>query len=190
MDFCRNCRSEVDPDAVVCLNCGLHPLKKENYCNRCGNETIEDQELCLKCGRKISRLEDTIVKTDPVPQFIINNSNNNQVENSSSNVNTNINRNETSGNSSGVGCWVFIFYFLALVLPYVFLPVGIYWILKPNPNLKNHGIALVVISSLVLLGLFGTGNFPGFILLISLIVSAIIFFVFKKKKNEQNEQDD
>lgn len=47
---CRNCSNEVDPRAVICPSCGLHPLKGDKFCQSCGSETFKTDVACVQCG--------------------------------------------------------------------------------------------------------------------------------------------
>lgn len=47
---CRNCGSEIDKNAVVCVKCGFEPLAKNNHCQNCGEATTDGQKVCTGCG--------------------------------------------------------------------------------------------------------------------------------------------
>ena len=47
---CKNCGNQINPDSIVCLNCGCDPKKGNKHCNSCGVETNPDQIICIKCG--------------------------------------------------------------------------------------------------------------------------------------------
>jgi len=53
--YCRNCGKEVDDKAVVCVGCGVPPLKGTKYCQGCGKEVDEAAEVCVSCGVQLSR---------------------------------------------------------------------------------------------------------------------------------------
>ena len=53
--FCRNCASEVDEKAAVCLKCGVKPLNSNKFCQSCAQPTTPEQELCIKCGVRLKR---------------------------------------------------------------------------------------------------------------------------------------
>lgn len=51
--FCRNCGKEIDDKAVVCVGCGVPPLKGSKYCQACGKDVPEQAEVCVSCGAKL-----------------------------------------------------------------------------------------------------------------------------------------
>ncbi len=55
--FCRNCGSEIDPNASVCVKCGVAVGKC--YCPNCGAATDPHASCCVNCGTAL---------TPPVPQ--------------------------------------------------------------------------------------------------------------------------
>jgi hypothetical protein len=57
--FCRNCGSQVDDKAVVCVSCGVHPQKGKKYCQSCGKEVNEISDVCISCGAKLISQETT-----------------------------------------------------------------------------------------------------------------------------------
>lgn len=49
--YCRNCGSEMDPNAVVCVKCGVEKNKGSNsYCPNCGEIVNPAAAVCVKCG--------------------------------------------------------------------------------------------------------------------------------------------
>jgi uncharacterized Tic20 family protein len=48
--FCRNCGKEIDDKAVVCVGCGVPPLKGATYCQNCGKEADNSADVCAACG--------------------------------------------------------------------------------------------------------------------------------------------
>ncbi len=52
--FCRNCGAEMDPNAAVCLKCGVSKGKGDAFCMQCGKPTNANQAVCLGCGCKIT----------------------------------------------------------------------------------------------------------------------------------------
>lgn len=48
--FCRNCAYELSPKAIACPQCGIPPLKGNEYCNNCGSSTHPEAIICVKCG--------------------------------------------------------------------------------------------------------------------------------------------
>jgi len=53
--FCRNCGREVNPQAVICVSCGIHPAKGNKHCQWCGAETNPFAEVCIKCGVRLAK---------------------------------------------------------------------------------------------------------------------------------------
>jgi TM2 domain-containing membrane protein YozV len=60
---CRNCGKEVNPQAVVCVSCGIHPFKGIKYCQYCGAETNPQQEICIKCGVRLAKVAPPYAKS-------------------------------------------------------------------------------------------------------------------------------
>lgn len=48
--YCRNCGSPMDPNAVVCVKCGVAKGGGRNYCMNCGAQTAPEAVVCTKCG--------------------------------------------------------------------------------------------------------------------------------------------
>ena len=48
--FCRNCGNQMDPQAVVCVKCGVPAGQGNNYCPHCGAQTAPDAAVCTQCG--------------------------------------------------------------------------------------------------------------------------------------------
>ncbi len=57
--FCRNCGAEMDPNASVCVKCGVNVGKCASYCPNCGAPTDANASCCVKCGSALK---------PPVPQ--------------------------------------------------------------------------------------------------------------------------
>lgn len=53
--YCRNCGKEIDDKAVVCVGCGVPPLKGVKYCQACGKDVPEQAEVCASCGAKLAQ---------------------------------------------------------------------------------------------------------------------------------------
>ena len=53
--YCRNCGKEVDPNAAVCLGCGVKAGTGKKFCSNCGEPTDENQAVCLKCGYSLTK---------------------------------------------------------------------------------------------------------------------------------------
>lgn len=48
--YCRNCGSEMNQNAVVCVKCGVSKGTGNSYCPHCGKETAPVAAVCLSCG--------------------------------------------------------------------------------------------------------------------------------------------
>ncbi len=48
--FCKNCGSEINENAVVCMNCGFAKGNGEKFCANCGSEINPGAAICTKCG--------------------------------------------------------------------------------------------------------------------------------------------
>ena len=48
--ICRNCGNQMDPQAVVCVKCGVPAGQGNNYCPHCGAQTAPDAAVCTQCG--------------------------------------------------------------------------------------------------------------------------------------------
>lgn len=48
--YCRNCSTELSPEAIACTNCGVPPMKGKNYCYNCKSETHQEAIICVNCG--------------------------------------------------------------------------------------------------------------------------------------------
>lgn len=52
--FCKNCGSEMDPNAVVCVKCGYGKGKGNKFCPNCGSELEPNAQFCVKCGASVA----------------------------------------------------------------------------------------------------------------------------------------
>ena len=48
--FCRNCGSEMDNAAAVCVKCGVAAGNGAKYCHNCGAESAPGAAVCTSCG--------------------------------------------------------------------------------------------------------------------------------------------
>lgn len=62
--YCRNCGSEIDPNAAICVKCGFAKGTGTKYCANCGQETAAGAEVCVNCGFAI----DNTPNIDPSTQ--------------------------------------------------------------------------------------------------------------------------
>lgn len=53
--YCRNCGKQIDDKAVVCVGCGVPPLRGVTYCQSCGKETAGATDVCPSCGVKLAQ---------------------------------------------------------------------------------------------------------------------------------------
>lgn len=53
--YCRNCGKEIDDKAVVCVGCGVPPLKGVTYCQSCGKDTAGATDVCPSCGVRLAQ---------------------------------------------------------------------------------------------------------------------------------------
>ncbi len=60
--FCRNCGKEVAPQAVMCVSCGVPPLKGVNFCQNCGSKTNPAAVVCTTCGVALAKPVDVSTK--------------------------------------------------------------------------------------------------------------------------------
>lgn len=56
--FCKNCGSEMDNNAAVCVKCGVAAGNGSSYCPNCGQATMPGANACTSCG---------VLLTQPVP---------------------------------------------------------------------------------------------------------------------------
>ena len=48
--FCKNCGSQMDPNAAVCLHCGCAKGTGLSYCANCGQHVAPGAAICTTCG--------------------------------------------------------------------------------------------------------------------------------------------
>ena len=48
--ICRNCGNQMDPQAVVCVKCGVPAGQGQNFCPNCGASTAPGAAVCTQCG--------------------------------------------------------------------------------------------------------------------------------------------
>lgn len=53
--YCRNCGSDMDKLASICVKCGVKKGVGKSYCNNCGSPCDENAEYCTKCGVKFPK---------------------------------------------------------------------------------------------------------------------------------------
>lgn len=61
MKFCKNCGSELQEGAVICLSCGVLAGDGTKYCHNCGAQPDPLAVICVKCG---CSLEKSAVSTE------------------------------------------------------------------------------------------------------------------------------
>lgn len=50
MPFCKNCGQPIDPQAVVCVRCGVAAGVGQAFCPNCGQQTLPGAAICTQCG--------------------------------------------------------------------------------------------------------------------------------------------
>jgi len=53
MTYCKNCGSEMDENATVCLKCGVKNGNGILFCRYCGHRVNFGAEICVECGRSV-----------------------------------------------------------------------------------------------------------------------------------------
>ncbi len=48
--FCKNCGSALDPNAAVCIHCGVPSGQGNRFCANCGNQLQPGAVVCMSCG--------------------------------------------------------------------------------------------------------------------------------------------
>ena len=48
--YCKNCGSPMDPNAVVCVRCGVARGTGYAYCHNCGQPMTMGAVICTNCG--------------------------------------------------------------------------------------------------------------------------------------------
>ena len=48
--YCKNCGSEIHPDAAICVKCGFWKGSGNQYCANCGKEVTPGAVVCMNCG--------------------------------------------------------------------------------------------------------------------------------------------
>ena len=48
--YCKNCGSPMDPNAVVCVRCGVARGTGYAYCYNCGSPMVMGAVVCTTCG--------------------------------------------------------------------------------------------------------------------------------------------
>ena len=48
--YCKNCGNPIDPNAAVCLNCGVAKGTGMSYCANCGQPVTPGAAVCTNCG--------------------------------------------------------------------------------------------------------------------------------------------
>ncbi|MBR3807206.1 MAG: NINE protein [Lachnospiraceae bacterium] len=51
--FCKNCGSEMNENAVACMNCGFAKGTGEKFCANCGKEINAGAVICTTCGASV-----------------------------------------------------------------------------------------------------------------------------------------
>lgn len=54
--FCKNCGNEMDPNAAVCVKCGVAKGQGVNFCQNCGKPVGAGAAVCMNCGYAIQQM--------------------------------------------------------------------------------------------------------------------------------------
>lgn len=59
--YCKNCGSQIDDNAFVCVHCGVrtdadieNKSDKRKFCPYCGNELDGNAYICVRCGKIVA----------------------------------------------------------------------------------------------------------------------------------------
>ncbi|MBO4897616.1 MAG: TM2 domain-containing protein [Clostridia bacterium] len=52
--YCRNCGSEIDQNAAICVKCGFAKGTGTTYCANCGQPVAAGAGFCTSCGFAIN----------------------------------------------------------------------------------------------------------------------------------------
>lgn len=52
--FCKNCGTEIDPNAAICVACGYQKGTGNKFCQNCGEAVAANASVCTKCGFAIA----------------------------------------------------------------------------------------------------------------------------------------
>ena len=64
--YCKNCGSEINNNAVVCVKCGVKAGTGNRFCPSCGAPSNPDAVVCVKCGCSLGKAPSA---SDPVDSF-------------------------------------------------------------------------------------------------------------------------
>ena len=48
--YCKNCGNQLDPNAAVCVKCGVATGQGANFCQNCGQPLAPGAAVCTQCG--------------------------------------------------------------------------------------------------------------------------------------------
>jgi len=48
--YCKNCGSEIDPNAAICVKCGFQKGTGNSFCHNCGQPVAPGATVCTSCG--------------------------------------------------------------------------------------------------------------------------------------------
>lgn len=52
--FCKNCGQQIDPNAAVCIHCGVAKNMGNKFCANCGEPANPGAAVCVKCGAPLN----------------------------------------------------------------------------------------------------------------------------------------
>lgn len=50
MPYCKHCGQPIDPEAVVCVRCGVAANQGTAFCRNCGQPVTPGATFCTQCG--------------------------------------------------------------------------------------------------------------------------------------------
>lgn len=51
--FCKNCGTEINENAAVCMTCGFAKGTGDKFCANCGKELNPGAAICVACGAAV-----------------------------------------------------------------------------------------------------------------------------------------
>lgn len=52
--YCKNCGNSMDPNAAICVKCGVQKGTGANYCPNCGSSINPGAGFCTVCGSSLT----------------------------------------------------------------------------------------------------------------------------------------
>lgn len=54
--YCKNCGSQMDDRAAICVKCGFAKGTGNTYCHNCGSQTAPGAQVCMRCGHTLTNI--------------------------------------------------------------------------------------------------------------------------------------